>query len=137
MVCRIKDLGWIFLFQHLNKTYNADVPLVLMNSFNTDEDTKKILQKYTHHRLKIHTFNQSRYIYTQVHTSLSRPVRNMNFRSILRNTSRSFLSSETCSDFYSWETYIILLTPRTQNLQSANIWVCAEWVRYVNTSVFV
>ncbi|KAG7283563.1 hypothetical protein CRUP_026490 [Coryphaenoides rupestris] len=47
--------------EHLNKTYNADVPLVLMNSFNTDEDTNKILQKYTHHRVKIHTFNQSRY----------------------------------------------------------------------------
>ncbi|KAI4812896.1 hypothetical protein KUCAC02_024258 [Chaenocephalus aceratus] len=46
---------------HLNKTYNTNVPLVLMNSFNTDEDTKKILQKYTHHRVKIHTFNQSRY----------------------------------------------------------------------------
>ncbi|XP_067297040.1 UDP-glucose pyrophosphorylase 2a isoform X1 [Pseudorasbora parva] len=47
--------------EHLNKSYNADVPLVLMNSFNTDEDTKKILQKYSHHRVKIHTFNQSRY----------------------------------------------------------------------------
>ncbi|XP_026873634.1 UDP-glucose pyrophosphorylase 2b isoform X1 [Electrophorus electricus] len=47
--------------EHLNKKYNTDVPLVLMNSFNTDEDTKKILQKYTHHRVKIHTFNQSRY----------------------------------------------------------------------------
>ncbi|CAJ1052866.1 UTP--glucose-1-phosphate uridylyltransferase-like [Xyrichtys novacula] len=47
--------------EHLNKTYNADVPLVLMNSFNTNEDTKKILQKYKHHRVNIHTFNQSRY----------------------------------------------------------------------------
>ncbi|XP_017290485.1 UTP--glucose-1-phosphate uridylyltransferase-like isoform X2 [Kryptolebias marmoratus] len=47
--------------EHLNKKFNTDVPLVLMNSFNTDEDTKKILQKYTHHRVKIHTFNQSRY----------------------------------------------------------------------------
>lgn len=47
--------------EHLNKTYNTDVPLVLMNSFNTDEDTKKILQKYSHCRLKIYTFNQSRY----------------------------------------------------------------------------
>ncbi|KAJ8248068.1 hypothetical protein GJAV_G00237900 [Gymnothorax javanicus] len=47
--------------QHLNKTYNTDVPLILMNSFNTDEDTTKILQKYTHHGVKIHTFNQSRY----------------------------------------------------------------------------
>lgn len=46
--------------QHLNKTYNTDVPLVLMNSFNTDEDTKKILQKYSHSRVKIYTFNQSR-----------------------------------------------------------------------------
>lgn len=48
------------VLQHLNKTYNTDVLLVLMNSFNTDEETKKILQKYTHHRVKIHTFNQSR-----------------------------------------------------------------------------
>ncbi|ELW63322.1 UTP--glucose-1-phosphate uridylyltransferase [Tupaia chinensis] len=47
--------------EHLNKTYNTDVPLVLMNSFNTDEDTKKILQKYNHCRVKIYTFNQSRY----------------------------------------------------------------------------
>ncbi|XP_013888297.1 UTP--glucose-1-phosphate uridylyltransferase [Austrofundulus limnaeus] len=47
--------------EHLNKKFNTDVPLVLMNSFNTDEDTRKILQKYTHHRVKIHTFNQSRY----------------------------------------------------------------------------
>lgn len=51
-------------FQDLNKTYGADVPLVLMNSFNTDDDTKKILQKYKHHRVKIHTFNQSRYTHT-------------------------------------------------------------------------
>ncbi|XP_077461132.1 UTP--glucose-1-phosphate uridylyltransferase-like isoform X1 [Stigmatopora argus] len=47
--------------EHLNKTYDADVPLVLMNSFNTDQETQKILLKYKHHRLKIHTFNQSRY----------------------------------------------------------------------------
>ncbi|KAM7419892.1 hypothetical protein PAMA_016813 [Pampus argenteus] len=47
--------------EHLNKTFNADVPLVLMNSFNTDEETNKILQKYKHHRVNIHTFNQSRY----------------------------------------------------------------------------
>lgn len=56
-------LTWCYMivcFQHLNKTFNADVPLVLMNSFNTDEDTKKILQKYKHHQVKIHTFNQSR-----------------------------------------------------------------------------
>ena len=46
--------------QHLNKTYGADVPLVLMNSFNTDEDTEKILRKYRQVQVKIYTFNQSR-----------------------------------------------------------------------------
>ena len=32
--------------EHLNRTYDTDVPLVLMNSFNTDEDTQKVLLKY-------------------------------------------------------------------------------------------
>lgn len=43
----------------LNKTYGADVPLVLMNSFNTDEDTEKIVRKYKGFQVKIYTFNQS------------------------------------------------------------------------------
>ena len=30
----------------LNSKYDVDVPLVLMNSFNTEEDTKTILRKY-------------------------------------------------------------------------------------------
>ena len=30
--------------EYLNKKYNANVPLVLMNSFNTDEDTHKIIR---------------------------------------------------------------------------------------------
>ena len=47
--------------EHLNKTYGADVPLVLMNSFNTDEDTQKILHRYGNLQLQICTFNQSRY----------------------------------------------------------------------------
>ncbi|EEB15222.1 UTP--glucose-1-phosphate uridylyltransferase, putative [Pediculus humanus corporis] len=47
--------------EYLNKKYNVDVPLVLMNSFNTEEDTEKIIQKYKHFRLKIYTFNQSCY----------------------------------------------------------------------------
>ena len=51
----------LLLFQYLNKKYNVDVPLVLMNSFNTEEDTEKIIQKYKHFRLKIYTFNQSCY----------------------------------------------------------------------------
>ena len=61
-------LNWIYvfqdasvIFQSLNKTYGTDVPLVLMNSFNTDEDTEKILRKYAQMKIKIHTFNQSRY----------------------------------------------------------------------------
>ncbi|XP_033735420.1 UTP--glucose-1-phosphate uridylyltransferase-like isoform X1 [Pecten maximus] len=47
--------------EYLNKTYGTDVPLVLMNSFNTDEDTQKILKKYGQVRVKIYTFHQSRY----------------------------------------------------------------------------
>lgn len=46
-------------FQHLNKTYKCHVPLVLMNSFNTDEDTQKVIRKYKGLKLDIHTFNQS------------------------------------------------------------------------------
>ncbi|CAG2252319.1 UGP2 [Mytilus edulis] len=46
---------------HLNRTHGTDVPLVLMNSFNTDEDTLKVLQRYGKLQLQIHTFNQSRY----------------------------------------------------------------------------
>uniref|UniRef100_A0AC35TQ46 UTP--glucose-1-phosphate uridylyltransferase n=1 Tax=Rhabditophanes sp. KR3021 TaxID=114890 RepID=A0AC35TQ46_9BILA len=47
--------------QHLNKTYDVNVPLVLMNSFNTDEDTKKLLKKYATVRVDIHCFCQSKY----------------------------------------------------------------------------
>ena len=47
--------------EYLNKTYDANVPLVLMNSFNTDEDTMKIIRKYSGFNVTIKTFNQSRY----------------------------------------------------------------------------
>jgi UTP--glucose-1-phosphate uridylyltransferase len=47
--------------EYLNKTYDADVPLVLMNSFNTDEETMKIIRKYSGFKVTIRTFNQSRY----------------------------------------------------------------------------
>lgn len=43
---------------HLNATYEVTVPLVLMNSFNTHEDTLKVLKKY---KSDVHTFHQSRY----------------------------------------------------------------------------
>lgn len=47
--------------EHLNKTYNSTMPLVLMNSFNTDDDTSKVLRKYKGFCVKIYTFLQSRY----------------------------------------------------------------------------
>merc|ERR1712241_1476631 len=47
--------------ENLNRTYDSDVPLVLMNSFNTDEDTHKIIRKYSGLNVSISTFNQSRY----------------------------------------------------------------------------
>jgi len=50
----------IVFFQQLNRTYGCDVPLVLMNSFNTHEETEKVLQKYSHVSVKIYNFNQSK-----------------------------------------------------------------------------
>ncbi|KAL8871681.1 MAG: hypothetical protein Q9174_002541 [Haloplaca sp. 1 TL-2023] len=47
--------------EYLNRTYNVNVPFVLMNSFNTDEDTGNIIKKYEGHKIDIMTFNQSRY----------------------------------------------------------------------------
>ncbi|EDK45084.1 UTP-glucose-1-phosphate uridylyltransferase [Lodderomyces elongisporus] len=47
--------------EHLNRKYDADVPLLLMNSFNTDADTAKIIRKYQGHRIRVKTFNQSKF----------------------------------------------------------------------------
>lgn len=47
--------------EHLNKTFGSDVPLILMNSFNTDDDTHKVIKKYSGFQLRILTFNQSKY----------------------------------------------------------------------------
>lgn len=47
--------------EYLNEKNNSDVPLILMNSFNTNLDTKRIIQKYANHNLNILTFDQSRY----------------------------------------------------------------------------
>ena len=47
--------------EHLNTTYGANVPILLMNSFNTDEDTYKVIQKYQSHNVNIITFNQSKF----------------------------------------------------------------------------
>ena len=47
--------------EYLNQKFDTDVPLILMNSFNTDEDTQKIIKKYSGFKVRILTFNQSRY----------------------------------------------------------------------------
>ncbi len=47
--------------EYLNRQYGANVPFVLMNSFNTDEDTGRIIKRYEGHNINISTFNQSRY----------------------------------------------------------------------------
>ena len=38
--------------QYLNSDYDCDVPLLLMNSFNTDDDTERIIQKYSSHKVR-------------------------------------------------------------------------------------
>ena len=45
----------------MNKEYGSNVPLVLMNSFNTDEETQKVIKKYKGLNIRIYTFNQSWY----------------------------------------------------------------------------
>ncbi|KAI5478395.1 UTP-glucose-1-phosphate uridylyltransferase [Pseudohyphozyma bogoriensis] len=47
--------------EHLNAAHSVNVPFILMNSFNTDEDTARIIQKYGNHNIELMTFNQSRY----------------------------------------------------------------------------
>ena len=47
--------------EHFNKECDSDVPLVFMNSFNTEVDTEKTIAKYAGFRTRIITFNQSRY----------------------------------------------------------------------------
>ncbi len=44
----------------LNRKYRVDIPLVLMNSFNTDQDTQKIIRKYNG-QLSILTFQQNEF----------------------------------------------------------------------------
>jgi len=45
-----------------NAKYKSNIPLVLMNSFNTHEDTLKVISKYKGmEHVYIETFNQSRY----------------------------------------------------------------------------
>ncbi|GAA6054870.1 hypothetical protein JCM3770_004261 [Rhodotorula araucariae] len=59
--------------EHLNSAHNVNVPFILMNSFNTDEDTARIIQKYANHRIELMTFNQSRYPRVNRETLLPTP----------------------------------------------------------------
>ena len=47
--------------EHLNRTFDTEVPLILMNSFYTDVDTEKIIKKYSGFLVPILVFNQSKY----------------------------------------------------------------------------
>jgi len=47
--------------ENLNNRYGCRIPLVLMNSFNTHEDTKKVIRKYMHLNVPLHCFQQSQY----------------------------------------------------------------------------
>ena len=47
--------------EHLNRTFETEVPLILMNSFYTDVDTEKIIKKYSGFQVPILVFNQSKY----------------------------------------------------------------------------
>ncbi|KAJ4960485.1 hypothetical protein NE237_020395 [Protea cynaroides] len=51
----------VIQIESLNAKYGCNVPLLLMNSFNTHDDTQKIVEKYSKSNLEIHTFNQSQY----------------------------------------------------------------------------
>jgi len=46
--------------KEVNNKYNTNVPLILMNSFNTHHETLKIIQKYDS-SVDVQTFNQSRH----------------------------------------------------------------------------
>ncbi|RWR92910.1 UTP--glucose-1-phosphate uridylyltransferase [Cinnamomum micranthum f. kanehirae] len=51
----------VIQIESLNAKYGCSVPLLLMNSFNTHDDTLKIVEKYSDSNIEIHTFNQSQY----------------------------------------------------------------------------
>ncbi|XP_068639274.1 UTP--glucose-1-phosphate uridylyltransferase isoform X1 [Aristolochia californica] len=51
----------VIQIESLNGKYGCKVPLLLMNSFNTHDDTQKIVEKYSNSNIEIHTFNQSQY----------------------------------------------------------------------------
>ncbi|KAI6169445.1 UTP-glucose-1-phosphate uridylyltransferase [Pisolithus thermaeus] len=61
--------------EHLNMSNGVNVPLILMTSFNTHEDTLRIIKKYANQQVQITTFNQSRYPRIYKETLLPCPKR--------------------------------------------------------------
>ena len=61
--------------QYLNIKYGVDVPLLLMNSFNTHEATEAYVKKYESHNINIITFQQSCYPRVDQDTLLPLPQR--------------------------------------------------------------
>ena len=45
----------------INIRYGVDVPLLLMNSFNTHDETRAYIRKYSEHNIRIHMFKQQCY----------------------------------------------------------------------------
>mmetsp|Transcript_4044 Transcript_4044/g.8698 ORF Transcript_4044/g.8698 Transcript_4044/m.8698 type:complete len:561 (+) Transcript_4044:649-2331(+) len=45
--------------EFLNTKHGVDVPLILMNSFNTDKETKRLLSRYDDRHVSIKTFSQT------------------------------------------------------------------------------
>ena len=60
-ICKFLKSLFFFHVQNLNKIYCVNVPLILMNSFNTEEDTQRVIRKYKGLDVDIYTFNQSCY----------------------------------------------------------------------------
>lgn len=53
--CKVQQI------ETLNKEYDVDIPLVLLNSFNTDEESKKIVKQYADRKVGIYTCLQHQF----------------------------------------------------------------------------
>lgn len=60
--------------QYLNEMLDTKVPLILMNSFNTDEETRKMIQKYLDKGVDIKCFMQSKFPRINAETLLPIPT---------------------------------------------------------------
>ena len=70
-VCVCVCVMAVFYSQHLNRKYNVQVPLVLMNSFNTQAETLKVKHKYER-RVPLYMFEQS--CYPRINQETLRPL---------------------------------------------------------------